>query len=314
MVQKSKMKVLVAGASGFIGRNFLELAPRDIEIIAIYNSSKDIQDFIKNKDLKNVKLYKCDLTKEDQTKELFQKIGKKFDYCLYMASNVNVPLSKENPKKDAELTILTFLNFMQSLENINRLIYLSTAGVYDGNKGLVTVEAKINPKVPYCISKAVAEQYVKFYNSIGKINEYAIIRFGGAFGQYSERKFMTRLVKDLMENKSEIEVYGDGTNIINIMYAKDAIKALLTALSSKKSSLTTNLGQENLTIKETVERTAKALGKKVKIKYTPRLEKQKYIDFRIKVDFNETFNFNPDYSFEDGIKEFAGLLKNESKK
>ena len=90
---------------------------------------------------------------------------------------------------------------------------------------------------------------------------------------------------------------------------KDAIKALLAALSSKKSNLTTNLGQENMTIKETVERAAKALNKKVKIKYTPRLEKQKYIDFKIKVDFNEMFNFKPDYSFEEGIKEFAKSLK-----
>ena len=309
------MSILVAGASGFIGRNFLELTPRDIEIIGIYNSSKDIQDFIKNKDLKNVKLYKCDLTKEEETRELFEKIGKKFDYCLYLASNVNVPLSKENPKRDAELTIFTFLNLMQSLENINGLVYLSTAGVYDGNKGVVTTETRINPKVPYCISKAIAEQYVKFFHSTGKINAYAILRFGGAFGLYSEKKFMTKLVRDIsMENKNEIEVYGDGTNIINVMYVKDTIKALLAALSSKKSNLTTNLGQENMTIKETVERAAKALNKKVRIKYTPRLEKQKYIDFKIKVDFNETFNFDPDYSFEEGVKEFASLLKNESKK
>ena len=306
------MKILFTGASGFIGRNFLEFAPRDIEIIGIYNSSKDIKDFVKNKNLKNVKLYKCDLTKEDETKELFQKIGKKFDYCLYLASNVNVPLSKENPKRDAELTVFTFLNFMQSLDNINRLVYLSTAGVYDGNKGIVTTETKLNPKVPYCISKAIAEQYVKFFHSIGKINEYVIIRFGGAFGLYSEKKFMTKLVKDIsIENKNEMEVYGDGTNIINVMYVKDAIKALIAALSAKKSNLTANLGQENMTITETVKKAAKALNKKVKIKYTPRLEKQKYIDFKIKVDFNETFNFNPDYSFEEGIKEFAKALKNE---
>lgn len=308
------MKILITGASGFIGRNFLELAQKDIEIIGIYNSSKDIQDLIKKKNLKNVKLYKCDLTNEKETKDLFNKIGKKFDYCLYLASNINVPLSKEDPKKDAELTIFTLLNFLQNLDNINRFIYLSTAGVYDGNKGVVTVEAKINPKVPYCISKAVAEQYVKFYNSIGKISQYIIIRFGGAYGLYSEKKFMTKLVKDLVENRNEIEVYGDGTNIINVMYMKDAIKALLSALSSKKSNLITNLGQENMAIKEAVERAAKALGKKVKIKYTPRLEKQKYIDFKIKIDFNDVFDFKPSYSFEEGIKEFADLLKNENKK
>ncbi len=313
MVQKPKMKILVAGCSGFIGKNFLDLAPKGIEIIGIYNSSKEIESFVKRKNLKNVKLYKCDLTKEDEVKILFEKIGKKFDYCLYLAANVNVPLSKENPKKDAELTIFTLLNFMQSCESINRFVYLSTAGVYDGNKGIVTTKTNLNPIVPYCISKLAAEQYVKFYSSIGKIREYAIIRFGGAFGPYSERKFMTSLVRDIyVNNKKEIEVYGNGANIINVMYVKDAIKALLAALSTNKSNLTVNLGQENMTIAETVKRVAKAFGKKVEIKYTPKMKKQKYITFKIKADFNDIFNFNPAYSFEEGIKEFGNLLKNEN--
>ena len=304
------MRVLLTGASGFIGRNFLELAPEDIEIIGIYNSSKDIETFVKKKNLKNVKLYKCDLTDKKETEALFSKIGKEIDYCIYLAGNVNVPLSKKDPKKDAEITVGSLLNFMQSCNKVNRLIYMSTAGVYDGSKGLVTTKTATSPSVPYCISKLMAEQYIKFYSSIGKIKEYIIIRFGGAFGLYSEKKFMTKLVKDIcVNNKSEIEVYGDGKNIINVMYAKDAVKALLAALSSKKSNLITNLGQENMTIKDAVIKTAKALNKNVKIIYTPRLEEQKYIDFEIKSDFNEIFNFEPDYTFEDGIKEFAAFLK-----
>lgn len=305
------MKLLLTGASGFIGRNFLELAPKDIEIIGIYNSSKDIIDFAKNKKLNNVKLYKCDLTSEEETKKLFGKIGKDFDYCLYLAANVNVPLSKENPAEDLRQTAITLINFLQNCSKIERFVYLSSAAVYDGNKGIVTTETRLNPAVPYCISKLIAEQYVRFFHSSGKINEYAIIRFGGAFGPYSEKKFMTKLVRNIAIGKDKIEVYGDGTNIINVMYIKDAIRALLAALKSEKSNITANLGQENMTIKETVERTAKALGKKVKIKCTPRLEKQKYIGFKIKVDFNETFNFTPSYSFEEGIKEFAKSLKDE---
>ena len=306
------MKILLTGASGFIGRNFLELAPKDIEITGIYNSSKDIVDFAKNKKLNNVRLYKCDLTNEEETKQLFGRIGKEVDYCLYLAANVNVPLSKENPAEDFGQTAVTLINFLQNCNKIKRFVYLSSAAVYDGNKGFVGTDAKLNPTVPYCISKLAAEQYVKFFSSMGKIVEYVIIRFGGAFGPYSEKKFMTKLVRDVcINNRQEIEVYGDGTNIINVMYVKDAFKALLACLNSKKSDTITNLGQENLTIKETVKRAAKALGKKVKIKYTPRLEKQKYIDFKIKVDFNETFEFDPDYSFEEGIKEFASLLKNE---
>ena len=68
------MRLLVTGASGFIGKNFLELAPKDIEIIGIYNSSKEIEDFVKEKKLNNVKLYKCDLTKKEEVERLFEKI------------------------------------------------------------------------------------------------------------------------------------------------------------------------------------------------------------------------------------------------
>tara|TARA_Y100000310_G_scaffold295335_1_gene326576 strand:+ start:980 stop:1903 length:924 start_codon:yes stop_codon:yes gene_type:complete len=307
------MRLLVTGASGFIGKNFLELAPKDIEIIGIYNSSKDIEDFVKDKKLDNVKLYKCDLTKKEEVRKLFKKIGKNFEYCLFLAGNVNVPLSKSDPAKDWNITVGSLLNVLESCDKINRLVYLSTAGVYDGIKGDVGRDAKLNPKVPYCVSKLKAEQYVKSFSAAGKIKEFIILRFGGAFGKYSEKKFMTKLVGEIyVQNKKTIEIYGDGTNIINVMYAKDAVKALLTCLNSKKSDIICNFGQENMTITETVERVAKIFGKDVDIKYIQKLEEQKYITFRIKVDFNEIFGFKPDYSFEQGIKEFGELLKNET--
>ena len=50
----------------------------------------------------------------------------------------------------------------------------------------------------------------------------------------------------------------------------------------------------------------------IKIEYIPKIKEQKYITFSIKVDFNDIFDFKPDYSFEDGIKEFGEILKNEN--
>lgn len=307
------MKLLLTGASGFIGKNFLELAPKDIEIIGLYNKSSDIGKFVKEKNLKNVELHKCDLTDKKETENLFDKIGKNFEYCLFLAGNVNVPLSKSNPNKDLDMTAGSLINVLQSCDKIERLVYLSTAGVYDGLKGEVTADAKLNPTVPYCISKLMAEQYVRFYLSIGKIAQYVILRFGGAFGKYSEKKFMTKLVHDIcIQNKKTIEIYGDGANIINVMYAKDAVKALIACIKSTKSNITCNLGQENMTITKTAEKVAKIFNKEVDIKYIPKLKEQKYITFKIKVDFNEIFDFKPDYSFEEGIKEFRQSLKNET--
>jgi len=313
-IKSIKMRVLLTGASGFIGRNFLEFAPKEIEIIGIYNSSEDIECFVKEKNLNNVKLYKCDLTKKTEVEKLFDNIGKEFEFCIFLSGNVNIPLSKTDPFDDFNITVGSLINTLQVCNKITRFIYMSTAGVYDGHKGEVDVNTKLDPVVPYCISKLMAEQYVKFYSSIGKIKEYVILRFGGAFGKYSKKsKFMVKLVGDIyIKNKKTIEIYGDGTNIINVMHTKDVVKALIICLKSKKPNITCNFGLENMTITETVQRVAKAFGKKVEIRYTPKLEEQKYITFKIKMDFNESFGFNPNYSFEEGIREFGEVLKNES--
>ena len=45
------MKVLVTGVSGFIGRNFVEYASKDLEIVGVYNKSGDIEKFVKEKKL-----------------------------------------------------------------------------------------------------------------------------------------------------------------------------------------------------------------------------------------------------------------------
>ena len=41
------MRVLVTGASGFIGHNVLLRAPREWEIVAVYNSTPGLEEFVK---------------------------------------------------------------------------------------------------------------------------------------------------------------------------------------------------------------------------------------------------------------------------
>ena len=48
------MRVLVTGASGFIGRNVLLRAPRDWQVVAVYHSTGGLDDFIERNGLARV--------------------------------------------------------------------------------------------------------------------------------------------------------------------------------------------------------------------------------------------------------------------
>jgi nucleoside-diphosphate-sugar epimerase len=304
------MKILITGVSGFIGKNCLELFPENFEIIGIYNSSTTIKNFVIENQLNNVSLYQCDLTDELQAKELFLKIGGEFDNCIYLSSNVNIPLSISNPSFDLTVNCISLINILK-YATFDKFIYMSSAGVYDGLDGNVDIESKLDPINPYCISKLAAEQYVKYFRSINKIKNYYILRLGGAFGNYSKNKFITKLVVDVyLKDKKNISVYGDGFNIIKTMYVKDTVFSLLACLVSENKDISCNLGQHSMPVKELVYEVAKIFGKKISINYIPLDKRQKYIYFEEKNDFNAIFNYNFIYTLERGIKEFGeNLLK-----
>jgi UDP-glucose 4-epimerase len=299
------MRVLITGVSGFIGKNCLEFFPKDIEIIGVYNSSTTINDFVSDKKISNVKLYRCDLTDETQVQKLFLTIGDTFDNCIYLTSNVSIPLSISNPSKDLSINTISLINTLK-YASFNKFIYMSTAGVYDGLKGKVDTNSKLNPINPYCISKLAAEQYVKYFRSSGRIKNYYILRLGGAYGKYSENKFITILVKDiLIKNKKKISIYGDGKNIIKTMFVRDIIYSLLKCLKSDVKNVSCNLGQFSLTVEHLVNEVAKIFKKEITISYTPINREQKYIYFEEKNDFNKIFNHNYNYNLRQGMKEFA---------
>ena len=310
------MKILLTGASGFLGKNFLKFSPKEMQITGLYSKSGDIVKFVEENSLNNVTLHRCDLTNKDDVIKLFNKIGNKFDYCVYLAGNVDVSLSIKDPLKDLDINAAALINFLSSVKSIGRFIYMSTAGVYDGNQGKVTVKTNLHPTIPYCISKLACEYYIKFFKKIGAIGNYVIIRFSGAFGPYSkEFKFIAKVVEDIyIKNKKVIEVYGDGKNKINVVYSKDLVDALTTCLKSKKSDITVNLGHNNMTIKEAVEKIAKILDKKVLVKTSPKRKDQKYIHFEYDSDFNEVFGFKPRHSFEAGLRELAKFYKNKNER
>src|SRR4030042_1154764 len=113
MVQGKFMKILVTGASGFIGKNLLlRLKDSNASVMAIYNSDDKFPKFVSSiNENGNIEKIKCDLTNG-----LFQDYlsTDHFDICVHLAANSDPTLSLENPAVDLNQNVNTILNLFNS--------------------------------------------------------------------------------------------------------------------------------------------------------------------------------------------------------
>lgn len=309
------MKIIVTGASGFIGKNFVRLAPEEWEVIALYNQNIDFERFVSDLKRPNIAAKRCDLRDQDKVKELSRQLGAEFDVCLYLAANGDPAFSVREPAVDLELNTLTLLNFLSNFK-VKRFVYFSSGALYHGLEGPVKPGVSISPTLPYSISNQASEQYIKFFEENGDIKEYIIVRFFGAFGPYEpERKIYTKLIKAFyFENKSEFSVVGNGENLIDAMYVEDAIEGIIKVISNSTSkNLTVDFAYKNpISINELVKITADLFGsQEVTIKHIGQVPE--YIQFyTVDKSMEERFDFRPKISLEEGLKKFVDFLRGES--
>lgn len=161
MKKVNKLRVLVIGSSGFIGKNIFNYL--------IQNKIRVVGTFFKNK-RENTKLFKFNILKDKVNKlAYFKNISH-----VIIASGGKKKLDdvEKNYKYEKEIgynKIKKILDWSNS-QNI-KIIYISSDAVFDGKKGNYTEKSKTNPINKYGKIKNLTENYIK-----KKINKYLIIR------------------------------------------------------------------------------------------------------------------------------------------
>jgi len=305
------MNILVAGASGFIGKNLLLKMPKKWNVFGIYRSSETFLSFLDKNKLTNVLPIKCDLRNAKEIKSIMNKL-ENIDLCIYLAANTNVRELVGEPILDLDTNIFPLLIFLKYF-NGNRLIYFSSGAVYIGLEGKVSPSSKIDPTIPYAISKYTCEQYIKFYRNMKKtFKEYVILRFFGAYGPHEPpKKISAKLIKLIKDpEKNDFTVYGDGENYIDFMYIDDAIRGLLAVVQSNKADVTVDFCSGNpQTINELVTKVSKIFNKEIKINHVG--DSPEYITFYASPEeMVRTFGFRPSISLKEGFKRFSNWLDN----
>ena len=223
-------RVLITGASGFLGRNFIELllSHHDHTIVALSRTPEDIGIFHPR-----VQVVSHDL-QHPFGDDLIAQVGG-VDYIIHFAAATNAQESSRNPLSFVMNNMVGTAHLLEfaraSHQNLKQFLFFSTAEVF-GPAPTGTVfneESRLNPLSPYAATKIGAQELCMAYkNTFGlpTIIAYAM----NSFGPYqSSEKFVPLVVEKILKGE-EVSIHlnpeGTAPNRRNYLHVKDMCDAI----------------------------------------------------------------------------------------
>ncbi len=222
------MKILITGASGFIGSFIVEEAlNRGFETWAAVRRSSSL-DFLHDE---RIHLIELNLSSKEQLVEQLQ--GKAFDYVVH-AAGVTKCLNKADFRRiNTEGTKNLVEALLEVKMPLKRLVYLSSLSVFGAIKEKMPYDEireddTPQPNTEYGRSKLAAEQYL---SSLGSKLPYVILRPTGVYGPREKDYFM--MAKSI---KQHIDfAVGFQRQDITFVYVTDVVQAVFLALEKGKT-------------------------------------------------------------------------------
>ncbi len=219
---------LVTGASGTIGRAFLEelAVKQNLKVRAQVRNKRATRASIGQ----TVDLTKVDLVEADFTRCLeqdYEKLVSGIDTIIHAGGLVHNPNATYQEFDVVNTRATLALAQAASLKKVQNMIFLSTAGVYgNGPFTNITETSELKPVTPYASSKLACENVLKnFTNSIPNI---IIFRIGLVYGPGDRGNVLT-LIKEIKHSRY-LQI-GKGDTLKSMIYANDVAKAILNTIS-----------------------------------------------------------------------------------
>lgn len=236
------MKILVTGAAGFIGSNFLEyiLEKTDYNIIGIDNmqsGTKIFDDVIVK--LTNIYPNRLVFIKYDIS-NINELILNGIDVVFHFAATPRVAYSVEHLLESHNNNVTNTLTLLEwCKENkIKKFVFSSSSSVYGNTYEYPTNETEsLNPESPYALQKKIIEEYCRMYSKLYNLDTVCL-RYFNVYGenQYAENAYSTVICawsKSFTE-KTSPRLDGDGLQSRDFTYVKDVCLANYIVGSSNK--------------------------------------------------------------------------------
>lgn len=267
-----KYDVLVTGAAGFVGRYLCEyLEASGHRVLGID---------------KNTCTMPYDFIQHDLTAPL--ALDAHFEACVHLASSVGGILF--NNKESSSIVeynhqINNTVAQLCEKAGCENLTFFSTINVYEDGLNFKHCPIEVTPKTTgYAMSKAAGEAFFE-----SNIENLTVIRPTNIFGKNQvkthEKVGESHVIPDLMakmQASSQVEVFGDGSQIRNFVHVMDLVRFVRANLKLQGRHYFNLRSEITLKISELVVELANFLGIKVDLTYLPeymKFEKMKIENF-----------------------------------
>ncbi|HYC41317.1 MAG TPA: NAD(P)-dependent oxidoreductase [Chitinophagaceae bacterium] len=203
-----KKKIYMAGVGGMLGEAFYKVFREDYKL-----KCTDIdlnEEWLSWMDFRDLKNYRRDVRAFDP------------DFVFHVGAHTDLEYCEQHPDDAYMTNTIAVENAVYIANELSiPLLYISTAGIFDGAKDMYDDWDQPNPLGHYARSKFAGEQFV-----IQHCQRYLVCRAGWMMGggPRKDKKFIQKLMLQLREGKKELMVVDDklGTPTYTHDFARNA--------------------------------------------------------------------------------------------
>ena len=303
-----KKKILICGATGFIGRNLCESLSRDnsLEVLGVSHNKPPF-------DCAGMKWIQADLTQKNDVEKCLQGV----DVIIQAAASTSgvkdiINLPHIHVTDNALMNSLIFRAAHDS--QVSHVIFFSCSIMYNPSSTLVKEEDFRADKDIHADyfgagwTKVYLEKMCSFFSGIGA-TRYTIVRHSNIYGPYDkfdlERShvFGASITKVLHCTNGEITIWGDGSEERDLLYVSDLVDFIKLAIEKQNTPFGLfNVGfGSSIKVSDLVNKIVTFSGKSIIVKNDP---SKPTIKTRVALDCGKAkrqFGWEPKVSLDEGI-------------
>ncbi|UCF21649.1 MAG: NAD-dependent epimerase/dehydratase family protein [Gemmatimonadota bacterium] len=218
--------VLVTGGAGFIGSHVAEAyVARGWSVTIVDNLSSGRRENLP----KGADFVELDI-RNGGLRDLFRERGG-FELVNHHAAQIDVRVSVERPRIDADINIGGLLNVLEAAREsgTRRVVFVSSGGVVygDARDRPIPETAPKRPESPYGVSKLVGELYLRCFRLLHGL-DYAALRYSNVYGPrqdpHGEAGVVAIFSSQLLKGEP-IKIFGSGEQTRDYVFVEDVVSA-----------------------------------------------------------------------------------------